>query len=145
MRTTASHFRPLLTPVREPAPLGTVQVDDDVVHSTNYLLGEHARARLAQHHRLIRAGVGRGELGVELVGLGPALGHHLGELGAERPRRRGGGPGLPLRAGRSRTLSSAVCPGATVSVYQKAHLVPTRSGLTVGASWTTWSLMPSLG
>ena len=32
-----------------------------------------------------------------------------------------------------------------MSLYQKAHLVPLRSGLTVAAPWITWSLMPSFG
>ena len=39
----------------------------------------------------------------------------------------------------------AVAPGATVSRYQAAQRVPRRSGLTVSAPETTWSLMPSFG
>ncbi len=50
-----------------------------------------------------------------------------------------------LVAGRRRSRSSAVSPGATVTWYQNAHLVPRRSGLTVAAPLITWSLMPSFG
>ena len=56
--------------------------------------------------------------------------------------------GLPLAVfllGSSRSCSSTVWPAGTVTLYQKAHLVPLRSGLTVAAPWITWSLMPSLG
>ena len=56
-----------------------------------------------------------------------------------RPRLR------PRPAGRSRSRSSAEAPGASVTWYQKAHLVPVRSGLTVAAPPITWSLMPSFG
>jgi hypothetical protein len=52
-------------------------------------------------------------------------------------------PAVP--AGRSRSRTSAVAPGAMVSRYQSAHLVPRWSGLTVGAPPITWSLMPSFG
>src|SRR5208283_6023683 len=54
-------------------------------------------------------------------------------------------PAAPEGAGRSRSRSSAVCPGGTVTWYQNAHLVPSPTGLTVAAPWITWSLMPSLG
>ena len=46
---------------------------------------------------------------------------------------------------RSRSRTSAVWPGWTVSWYQNEHLVPVRPGLTVAAPLTTWSLMPSFG
>ena len=47
--------------------------------------------------------------------------------------------------GRRRRRSSTDSPGCTVTAYQKAHLVPVRSGFTVGAPPMTWSLIPSLG
>jgi len=46
-----------------------------------------ARRSLAHHHRLVLASRCRGELGVELVGLGPALRDDLVEAAAERGRR----------------------------------------------------------
>src|SRR5207302_3277333 len=60
------------------------------------------------------------------------------------PGPSGSGPG-DAAAGLSLSRSSAVWPGATVSWYQNAHLVPVRAGLTVGAPLITWSPMPSLG
>src|SRR5690242_18004598 len=51
----------------------------------------------------------------------------------------------PPAFGLSLILTVADSPGATFRVYQNAHLVPCRSGLTVAAPLTTWSLMPSFG
>ena len=53
-----------------------VQPAGDVVVE-QLLAPQHPGARLPQHQRLVRAGAGRGELGVELVRLGPPQGHHL--------------------------------------------------------------------
>ena len=78
--------------------------------------------------RLVGARRRRRQLGVELVGLGPALRHHRGEVGAERVA-----PPLAGAGSRSRTRSCAVAPAASVSWYQKAHLVPWPAGLTVAA------------
>src|SRR5271165_832492 len=55
-------------------------------------------------------------------------------------------PLAPLAGGgRSRSRNSTVSPAGTVTWYQNAALVPVRSGFTVAAPLTTWSLMPSLG
>ena len=48
------------------------------------LAPQHPGERLAGHHRLVRGRAGRGQLRVELVGLGLAPGEHLGEGGPER-------------------------------------------------------------
>ena len=53
--------------------------------------------------------------------------------------------GARAGGGRSRNRSSTVSPGPAVTWYQNEHLVPVRSGFTVSAPLTTWSLMPSFG
>ena len=65
-----------------------VQPAGDVVVE-QLLAPQHARGRLPQHQRLIRARAGRRQLRIELVGLGPALRHHLVEVLADRGRRLG--------------------------------------------------------
>jgi hypothetical protein len=45
----------------------------------------------------------------------------------------------------SRRRICVVPPGSTVRRYASAALVPTRSGLTVAAPLTMWSLIPSFG
>ena len=105
------------------------------------LAPQHAGERLAHHRRLVRRPVGRGQLGVELVGLGGAGRQTRVELPAER-RGRLRAPGPPGAAAAAARPWRRPPPRAW---YQKAHLVPTRSGLTVAAPWTTWSLIPSFG
>ena len=94
--------------------------------------------------RLVGGRPSRRELGVELVGLGPPLGDDLAEQGAERGR-----PPVPWVPGRALAAAAAAArrcsPAPTVTWYQNAALVPVRSGLTVAAPLTTWSLMPSFG
>ena len=92
------------------------------------LAPEHAGERLAHHRGFVGRCRGRGEFGVELVGLGAPLRHYPGEVRASAVAGSG-----PPPAGRRRSRSSAVWPGPTVSRYQAAHLVPRRSGLTVSA------------
>jgi len=62
---------PVLAPGRR-FGLGRIAVQppvDGVV--VQLLTPQQAGTRLPQHHRFLRAGAGRGQLGVELVGLGP--------------------------------------------------------------------------
>ena len=119
-------------------PAGNVVVEQ-------LLAPQHARGRLPQHQRLVRAGAGRGQLGVELIRLGLALGHHLVEVLAERGRRLGRGLARPARQAGAGAGARRSAPAGTVTWYQNAHLVPLPTGLTVAAPWITWSLMPSLG
>ncbi len=53
------------------------------------------------------------------------------------PGPSGSSAGSAAGRGRSRSRSSAEAPPATVTWYQKAHLVPVRSGLTVAAPLIT--------
>jgi hypothetical protein len=75
------------------------------------LAPQQSGERPAHHHRLISIRRRRGQLGVELVGLGPPLGDHPVEPGAEQ----GLASSLAGFAGRSRSRSSAVVPGCTLS------------------------------
>ena len=72
-----------------------VQPPGDVVVE-QLLAPQHARGGLPQHQRLIRAGAGRRQLGVELISLGAPLGHHLIEVLAERGRRADCGLARPV-------------------------------------------------
>ena len=56
------------------------------------LAPQHAGECLTHHHRLVGRGAGRGELGVELVGLGPPGRRDLFEIGSQRDPRRPGPP-----------------------------------------------------
>ena len=57
------------------------------------LAPQHPGERLPHHHRLVGAGPGRGQLAVELVGLGPAGLQGLFESGPQRVRACGRGRG----------------------------------------------------
>ena len=96
------------------------------------LAPQHAGECLTHHHRFVSGGAGRGELGVELVGLGPPGRHDLFEIGSQRASASG-----PAPVGRSRSRSSTLAPGSTSTWYHAAHLVPRRSGFTVAAPETT--------
>ena len=111
-------------PARRRRRLGRVTVEPaGHVVVVQLLAPQHPGEGLPHHHRLVRAGRLRGQLGVELVGLGPALVDDAVEAAAERGRGPRCRPSA-APAGRSRSRSSAVSPGATVSRYQNAHLVP---------------------
>ena len=105
----------------------------DVV-GVQLLAPEHAGEGLPHDHRLVGGSLGRGQRGVELVGLAMApLDHRVDvDVRRTRPAAAGGGP-RPSR------------PAATSSRYHSETFVPVWSGLTVGAPLTTWSLMPSFG
>ena len=134
-------LRPCEPGVRRPR-LGRIAVQParDVV-VVELLAPQHPGEGLPHHQRL--------------VGRGGRRASARRRTRRPRPRRRAttssksdpsavaGSPREP--AGRSRSRSSTVAPAGTVSRYQNAHLVPRRSGLTVGAPDTTWSLMPSFG
>ncbi len=71
-----------------------VQPAGDVVVE-QLLTPQHPGGRLPQHQRLIRARAGRCQLGIELIGLGLALGHHLIEVLTQCGRRLGRGAPTP--------------------------------------------------
>ena len=100
------------------------------------LAPQHPGECLPHHPGLVGAGRRWRQLGIELVGLGLPLRHYGRELGPRAAGCAGISRSLPQRAdrlgGRSRTRSCAVAPAASVSLYQKAHLVPRPAGLTVG-------------
>ena len=130
-------LRPLLRDAGGGGCVGSpVEPAGDVV-GEQLLAPQHPRERLAHDVGLV-GGRRRGrELGVELVGLAAC------EWPSMRSKSAHGEVVPP--AGRSRSRSSTVAPGATVTWYQNDALVPRASGLTVSAPETTWSLMPSLG
>ena len=131
------------TAARPAAGLGGVAVEPagDVV-VVELLAPEHPGERLPHHQGLVGRRRCRGQLGVELVGLGPPGDHRSSSksLPSASAATRGRSP-EGAGAGAARRSR----PARRSAWYQKAHLVPRRSGLTVARPATTWSLMPSLG
>ena len=118
--------------------LGRVAVEPalDVV-VVELLAPQHPRERLAHHVRL----VGRSTPAASA----PRRTRRPRAAARRRPRRSRptGDAALPPAAAAAR--SSTVAPAATSTRYRKAAFVPRRSGLTVSAPETTWSLIPSFG
>ena len=117
-----------------------VQPPADVV-GVHLLAPDQPGAGLAQHPHPFVVDAGRGDRCVELVGLVAALGHGRVEGRARPGRSRRGRPPAGAAGAGSRSSPRPAPSGGTT----RPPWCPRRSGLTVSAPETTWSLMPSFG